>query len=183
MALKTFVKVGCITNLSDARFCAGMGVDMLGFRVVEGQENYIEPAQFQEIRGWISGPSVVAEVYGIRNSADLNLILDNYKPDYIEMGITELLLFTSIPLPLVLSVSEKDVVAGFSIQPTYLITKKGFKSSVPLIVEVDSRNAAENILLHPNTNGIALKGGRELKPGLKDFEVLHEVLELLEVED
>jgi phosphoribosylanthranilate isomerase len=35
MPLKTFVKVGCITNLSDARYCAGMGVDMLGFRAVE----------------------------------------------------------------------------------------------------------------------------------------------------
>ena len=29
MPLKTFVKVGNITNLSDARYCAGMGVDML----------------------------------------------------------------------------------------------------------------------------------------------------------
>ncbi len=31
MALKTIVKVGNITNLSDARYCAVMGVDMLGF--------------------------------------------------------------------------------------------------------------------------------------------------------
>ena len=65
MPLKTFVKVGCITNLSDARYCAGMGVDMLGFRAVESQENYIKPSQFQEIRGWIAGPLVVAEVYGV----------------------------------------------------------------------------------------------------------------------
>ena len=33
--LKTQVKVSSITNLSDARYCAGMGVDLLGFPIQE----------------------------------------------------------------------------------------------------------------------------------------------------
>ena len=69
MPLKTFVKVGSITNLSDARYCAGMMVDMLGFRSVEGQEGYIKPAQFQEIRGWISGPLVISFVAALADSS------------------------------------------------------------------------------------------------------------------
>ena len=86
MALKTLVKVGNISNLSDARYCAGMGVDMLGFRVISGQEHYVSPELFKEIRGWFSGPSVVAEAYGIRSGEDLPFIIQNYLPDFIELS-------------------------------------------------------------------------------------------------
>jgi phosphoribosylanthranilate isomerase len=81
MPLKTIVKVGNISNLSDARYCAGMGVDMLGFRVIDGLPGYIAPQAFQEIRGWISGPKVVAEIYGIDRSDKIPHIVENYAPD------------------------------------------------------------------------------------------------------
>ena len=183
MPLKTFVKVGCITNLSDARYCAGMGVDMLGFRTLEGHENYMKPLQFQEIRGWISGPLVVAEIYGLTNPEDLTAILEHYKPDYIEMGLPELSLFSTLPLPLVLSVQENDVLEGLSVQPDYLLSKKPFKSSIPLLVEVHSKDEVNVLLENQDVKGIVLQGGTELKPGLKDFEVMNEVLEHLEVEE
>lgn len=54
MPLKTLVKVGKITNLSDARYCAGMNVDMLGFVTVESRENYLPVKDYQDIRGWVS---------------------------------------------------------------------------------------------------------------------------------
>ena len=181
MPLKTFVKVGCITNLSDARYCAGMGVDMLGFRTVEGQENYIPPAQFQEIRGWISGPLVVAEAYGITNPADLTSILENYKPDYLEMGLQELSLFSTLPLPLVLSVQENDILDALPVEPAYLVSKHPFQTSIPLLVEIQSKDDVPG-MLETNVKGFVLKGGTELKPGLKDFEVMHDVLELLEID-
>lgn len=182
MPLKTFVKVGCITNLSDARYCAGMGVDMLGFRAVESQENYIKPAQFQEIRGWIAGPLVVAEVYGLKNSNDLPAILENFKPDYLEMGLEELSLFSSLPLPLILATNRDDILTSLSVQPAYLLGQKSFKTSVPLLVEAQRKEDVKPLLENIQVTGIALKGGAELKPGLKDYEVLNEILELLEEE-
>ncbi len=33
MSLNTFVYIRDVDNLSDARYCAGMGVDMIGFRL------------------------------------------------------------------------------------------------------------------------------------------------------
>ncbi|MFM1835376.1 MAG: hypothetical protein RJA04_63, partial [Bacteroidota bacterium] len=48
--LKTLVKVSAITNLSDARYCAGMGVDLLGFPLGK-----ISIDQFTEIRNWLAG--------------------------------------------------------------------------------------------------------------------------------
>jgi len=180
MPLKTFVKVGSITNLSDARYCAGMMVDMLGFRSVEGQESYIKPAQFQEIRGWISGPLVVAEVYGLSNANELTTILENYKPDYVEMGLRELSLFTSLSVPLVLSVQEGDPIENLPVQPAYLLSKRPFKTSGTLLVEVQSKAELATLLDNPHIKGIALKGGHELRPGLKEFEDMNDVLEALE---
>ncbi len=183
MALKTFVKVGSISNLSDARYCAGMGVDMLGFRVIAGQKDFIEDSQYQQIRGWITGPHIVAEVYGIKNPDELTIILDNYKPDYLEMGLRELLLFNSLPIPLILSVNEIDSVDKLSVIPDYLISKNPFSSSIPLLVSVQSKANVSALLENPAVKGIALEGSAETKPGLKDYEVINEVLELLETED
>jgi len=39
------------------------------------------------------------------------------------------------------------------------------------------------LLENPAVKGIALEGGAEVKPGLKNYEVINEVLELLETED
>lgn len=182
MPLKTFVKVGCITNLSEARYCAGMGVDMLGFRAVEGQENYIKPLQFQEIRGWIAGPLIVAEVYGLKKPEALMDIVENFKPDYLEMGLAELSRFSTLPLPLVLAVDENDVLTNLPVQPVYLISKNPFKAPVPQLIEVQAKREVEPLLAIDHIKGIALRGGPELKPGLKDYEAMSEILEFLELE-
>ena len=69
MALKTKVKVGNITNLSDARYCAGMGVDMLGFPV--SGTNGLSLEKFKEINGWVTGPELVLEIDSPENAAEL----------------------------------------------------------------------------------------------------------------
>jgi phosphoribosylanthranilate isomerase len=183
MSLKTFVKAGNITNLSDARYCAGMGVHMLGFRTIEGKQNYVKPAQFQEIRGWITGPLVVAEIYGIKNANELPAILENYKPDYLEMGVEELMLFSGLPLPFILSTGDESIIRSLLIPPAYIISKIPFPADVPLLIEIQSKTEIEPLLVDPNVKGLVLSGSSELKPGLKDFEQMADVLELLETED
>ena len=61
MALKTFVKIGGITNLSDARYCSGMYVNLLGFSVEQTSDKYVSHSQFSEITGWLSGLEFVGE--------------------------------------------------------------------------------------------------------------------------
>ena len=48
MALKTFVKISGVNNLSDARYCAGMGVNQLGFNIEDKHPNYTDPQSFKE---------------------------------------------------------------------------------------------------------------------------------------
>jgi len=182
MPLKTLVKAGNITNLSDARYFAGMGVDLLGFSVVEGTPHYMAPKLFQEIRGWITGPSVVAEIYGLHSKAALDRILEEYKPDYLEMHVAELALFDTLPLPFVLRVKKGDLPTSFSQQPAYLIQpySDAIAAPYPSLLAIDTKEDLETALRHPAMKGIALNGSAEIRPGLKDFDGLTEILEALE---
>ena len=99
MMLKTQVKVGNISNLSDARYCAGMGVDMLGFAVIPGHEGYVPEPLYQDLRGWISGPAIVAELYGITPEMNLQAILQAYQPDLVEVFPDDLHLLENLDGP------------------------------------------------------------------------------------
>ena len=185
MPLKTLVKVGHITNLSDARYCAGMGVDMLGFNVVEGQDRYITPKQFQEIRGWITGPLVVAQIYGLTSADALPAILEQYRPDLLELGEEELARLESLPLPFILNIEAQQTDQPFSTKPAYIQILPGnsvSEASIPVIVTISSLNQLENVLNTEGVGGIALHGGQELRPGLKTYDELADILEALETD-
>ena len=122
MALRTFVKVGNVTNLTDARYCAGMGVDLLGFPAIENTANYMAPKTFQEIRGWITGPQIVAEVYGLTSASQLDAVLENYRPDLIELSLSEWkLLGGHLSIPFILALSSGEEVPHFDTEPDYLL--------------------------------------------------------------
>ena len=70
--LKTKVKVSKVTNLSEARYCAGMGVDFLSFPV-----SSVDPKTYQEITGWVAGPLFGVEI-------DSNPY-EQYPADFVEV--------------------------------------------------------------------------------------------------
>jgi phosphoribosylanthranilate isomerase len=183
MPLKTFVKVGNISNLSDARYCAGMGVDLLGFKVIEGQDNYISPKMYQEIRGWVSGPKVVAEIYGINSSEVLRSILENYAPDYFELTLNEYRTYGSaLSKPAIVKIQpgEIDQVSQQSQTPSYLISDHAFQTTIPILLRTSSKEQAIQALSEAKIFGVALEGTAEERPGFKDYSVLADVLELLD---
>ena len=53
------VKICGITDLADARYCAGAGADFLGFIQYEASPRYVAPAVAKEIVGWVYGPEPV----------------------------------------------------------------------------------------------------------------------------
>ena len=185
MSLKTIVKVGRITNLSDARYCSGMGVDMLGFRVIEGQENYVSPKQFQEIRGWVTGPQIVAEIYGIEKETDLAEIISQYRPDYLEAGSDELKILKASTLPTILSLKTGEPSPLGATPDFFLVSDSSVAMDLPapVLLQTSTKDAIDQALNIENIKGLALSGSQEIKPGLKDYEVLAEILESLETED
>ncbi|WP_333820848.1 hypothetical protein [Ohtaekwangia sp.] len=188
MALKTFVKVGSITNLSDARYCAGMGVDLLGFRVVAGQDNHITAKQFQEIRGWVTGPKIVAEVYGLTHVDQLTDIIENYRPDFLELGKKELQILNGhTALPFILSLDSGETLNSKEAEPAFILVRErtdlpqlGNEHEILLTVEsIENVQRIDQQYIH----GIALSGSAEIKPGLKHYNELSEILEMLEEEN
>lgn len=197
MALKTLVKVGKISNLSDARYCAGMSVDMLGFGVIAGQEHYVSPELFKEIRGWFTGPSVVAEAYGIDKHEDLTQIMQDYLPDFIEGSLNDLKKIHSAFVAYILATTFDELQAreeelgiyknqiAFVLIPasTPVEQIEELSKQHKVLLQIDSENPDDTILHNAHIKGIALQGSVEDKPGLKNYDALADILEKLEAED
>ncbi len=188
MALRTFVKVGSITNLSDARYCAGMGADLLGFRAVSGHENHITPKQFQEIRGWVTGPQIVAELYGMADAAAWPGILEEYRPDMVELGLRELAILSREPsLPYILALAPGEQIPAGS-NPTYVLIDPDdpallqLATKYPVLVMVQQTSLVESLLGGGGIRGLALQGGQEDRPGLREYNELGEILEMLDTD-
>lgn len=206
MALSTFVKISGITNLSDARYCASMYVDLLGFSIEEESDKYITSIQFNEITGWISGLEFVGEF--LTSTADeVQETLVNYpsikwiEHDRIEplmelegkgFGLIykmDLVEVRRIELEVAERLNESGII--FHITSDNEVLDEDDKNSIKIISEncrviLGAGITAENVqelITELNLYGISLTGGEEIKPGLKDFDELADILEAMEVED
>lgn len=206
MALKTVVKVSNVTNLSDARYCAGMGVEMLGFSMDESSEHYVSPDKLSEIRGWVAGVRIVGETA----STDLTEIenaLAAYEPDLLQIEDTALLPdILALGLPVILKVdmakfTHEQLAAFLNLAPKeieYVLLESGANVNyddelkdvlrrltqherILLGMGVTAGNVNE-LLADIPVEGIAISGGSEDRPGFRDFGQLMDVLEVLEEE-
>lgn len=198
MALSTIVKISSINNLSDARYCAGMGVDLMGFCVDKTHPNYISPVQFKEITGWITGVKTVAEIENCP-AEDLMEILKDYKFSYLEVKEKEMLEFlASVEKHFIYKLKLSDLSSApshpqihyyllegtddpFTKQELKIIKEFSSKHSL-LVSSGDDKSAVKELLNKTKIKGIELKGGHEISPGLKDFDNLSEILEMLEID-
>jgi phosphoribosylanthranilate isomerase len=198
--LKTTVKVSNLNNLSDARYCAGMGVEMLGFSMDE-----LDFDKFKEMRGWLAGVQVVGET----DSQDVSVIIelvDKYQPDFLQISNWQNVVeIQRIGKPIILKVdfatanlpalfqSTKSFVEYFLIENSddfgviddavlSQIDAWSFQFPILLGFGVKESNANE-LLEQTQLSGLALKGGHEIRPGFGDFDELMNILEILEEED
>lgn len=205
MTLKTFVKVGNITNLSDARYCAGMGVDLLGFCMDETSAEYIDQASYKEIVGWISGPQFVGEF----ESNDASTILTTQKElkfEYIQVNDIELANSLALTGDVIYKVALetyntgdllKNHLSEISDDVKYILLESENEVSSTLQDTINDLSSVYPILKGYGLNeqtvlsdiatsdikGIALKGSKEVKPGFKDYDELADILEALEDDD
>jgi phosphoribosylanthranilate isomerase len=192
MSLKTKVKAGNITNLSDARYCAGMGVDWLSFPARE-----VNPVTFKEITDWVTGPQFVLEADALENSA----LVSDYSVSTIQISSSQLNWVNSVPgkewmVSIRLSEWDKCKAELISLKlkiSQLIITLDDSKNQhahladihdhFKVLIEFNNTEHSLNEILALPVDGINISGSSELKPGLKDFEALSSVLEELEVLD
>jgi phosphoribosylanthranilate isomerase len=205
MALKTKVKINRITNLTDARYCSGMFVDILGFSLEEGTPHYVSPNQFQEITGWISGADYAAEftesdAYIIeRKLADypgINWIESNDLDTLIQLknlgkkliyrvsmeGIESIVQQIELLNQYQITLHITSIESILTIDNEVFIKELISKISLFLGFGINPENAS-SLSEIPGLAGLALDGGDEIKPGLRDFDQLASILENLELAD
>lgn len=208
MALSTFVIVNGVNNLSDARYCAGMGVDMIGFNLEKQLLGYVSPTDFKDIAGWISGVQLVGE-FEQYSAEEVNEAANFYALDFVQLNnlylIDEL---QEIKLPIIQRLQiNKDTVWSELIDlmelyqedvKFFLITSDDFNiidetnenflrdlaRLYPLLIGFGvNKDNVQRILKNIQPEGIGLTGGEEIKPGLKDFDALQDMFDVLEVEE
>ncbi|MCG8378559.1 MAG: hypothetical protein MI865_03675, partial [Proteobacteria bacterium] len=203
MALKKFVKVSGITNLSEARYCAGMMVDMLGFNLVEGSERFISTDEFREITEWVAGVSYVGE-FGKLAPSEIKHYLSIYQIQFIESAnLKDLEEIVSLDLPVILNleIDQSDLtmlkqwIEETKDQVEYAVLRSSdhqifeeientlteCDTSIKLIKGYDVTPASiEN--LKGIWHGIQLLGNPEDDPGLNDYGDIMDVLESLETD-
>jgi len=196
MALKTRVKVGNITNLSDARYCAGMGVDLLGFPLDTHSGSAVSLDQVKEFVGWVSGPEFVLEIKDLTQLEALK----EYSPQFLFQLPAPLLLSTSVSARLIVEVSANEwtsvkskLVPHSNVIQQVLLSGgnqawtetikvvKEIAGQFPVLFHYEAGLSLDEVLALP-VSGIALSGSQESKPGLKEYGRLAEVLEALEVD-
>ena len=205
MALSSFVYISDVENLSDARYSAGMGVDLLGFKLDPTDDSSLKKEQFNEISEWISGVKIVGE-FGDTNPEEIRELINNYKVDYLMISNeSQIYDFSMIGIPLIYKMvisndNKNDLDSIFNYcsgtvdyflmdsdqvelneTDKALISKSGSKYPIILGYGITINNA-KMIVDELNLAGICLKGSPELRPGYKDFEEMADILEALEVD-
>jgi phosphoribosylanthranilate isomerase len=203
MALKTLVKINHVNNLSDARYCAGMGVKMIGFNLNKHDPHFLVHQKAQEIANWLSGVSIVGEL-----SYPPEIELDNYPLDMLEVSTPSLFdefVVSGAPLIYRFTVDNvetlafaKEVLERYRPNVEYFLIEsyllqinrqvqellKNLCQEYPILLGFGiSANNIHEILASVAPKGIALNGGTEISAGLRDFDDLAEILESIEVDE
>ncbi len=205
MGLKLKVKVSEVNNLSDARYCAGMGVDMIGFHLDTNHPRFIELSSVREIVNWVHGINVVGE-FSVINVDNINYLAEELNLDYVQLPsavMAEELARLNRPAIVRIDLrsgQEETVdqlletlgafVSFFLLESDEMdsiealeINLKRWASQYPVILGIGiEKERLSFIEDYINPAAIALKGGDEIKPGLKNFDELAEILEELENE-
>jgi phosphoribosylanthranilate isomerase len=197
--LKIFVKVSNISNLSDARYCAGMFVEQLGFVLDKESEDFVSPEKLNEIKSWLAGVQIVGETES-SDFEEIKNLVENYQLDFLQIKDASLINdLKSLNLQLILKLDAdsgylKENLERYANEAAYVLIE-GTEFNDVLLNELKEFTFNYNIVLGfgittdninnilenlPYLKGIALKGSQEIRVGFKNYDELMEILEELE---
>ena len=167
MNLKTKVFVLEVNNLSDARYCASMGVDTVAFSLVGEKASSLE--QILAISQWLSGVKIGLEI---------EILNDEIKQFIKENNVSVVI---SNQPDVLKSFSDKITILKNATDNTFTYSYSTELNDTPsLIVDAPNVSELDNYLTKGNIKGLVLKGGEEERPGYKTFDELADILEALE---
>ena len=181
-----------IANLTDARYFAAWGIDMMFFNVEEAAMGSLSVPEIKEIIDWVEGPQSGIKISGLSIPEQLSeathilnidtLIIgpfieqsslsENIQSVYRICTLDEgwqdndqLILTLETPIDR-LSEDQKEKIKSISSQKKVYLDGLFKSTDLPTIESL-------------NVEGIILKGGEEEKVGYKSFDELDDILEAL----
>ncbi|MGI4886064.1 MAG: hypothetical protein ACRYFR_14000 [Janthinobacterium lividum] len=209
MALRIPVLVRGINNLSDARYCAGMGADGLVFTLDPELPGAIDPATAKELAGWVAGVALIgefgaadpAQLVAVAAACGLDRVLLHEAPLFAAAGPLPFPVLRETDLVTALQ-ARRDPALARALRSTDFAPAGGaLLVTLPEGADVGALGpqlaalaqefalwlggaftAADlpGLLDGVRPAGLVLQGGDELKPGLRDFTGLEEIFEALE---
>ncbi|MDP5120548.1 MAG: hypothetical protein NWQ46_03050 [Spirosomaceae bacterium] len=186
------IYVSGVNNLSDARYCSGMGVEFIGVSMDEHDPNYLPVEKFNEINGWLVGINWIAEssdsnaesliekceIYGLKRIAIANDLLAE---QLIVAGFEVLLKVEEV----LTSVISSPNIIGYEIIFSEKLLDElenglyNDNTSLYLGGEISIENL-EKINEIESVKGVVISGGEEERPGYKDMDGLIDAIEVFE---
>ncbi len=208
MALQLPVLVRGINNLSDARYCAGMGADGLIFTLDPTLPGAVDVATVRELAGWVSGVELIGE-FGAMSSTAINAVAAQCGLDRVLIrSLASLGAHEPVAAPALLEVFQMSVLDGTYHAQLTASAEQVLSTGVQFIIATPAPRpqalphyaaAARRypLWLSGNANiawllqlveqvqpaGLIIQGGEEIKPGLRDFTELEAIFEALETDD
>jgi phosphoribosylanthranilate isomerase len=194
--LKTKVKISKVNNLTDARYFAAMGVDYLGFCCNTGTEMYCAPSRIKEITEWVSGPQFVLEFDGWQQESDIADLLKTGMGQAVHFGafatytstfgvpvFKDFILeniaesdFDGVEFPVIRTEKSYQQLTTTEVAKIKELVKQ---KNVFLDIHFEIKQLSEIIENLP-VYGLILRGGEEEKTGVKSYEELDSIFELLQ---
>jgi phosphoribosylanthranilate isomerase len=195
------IKLGNITNLSDARFAAAAGIEYMGFCFDTNNVNYIPPVKAKQIIDWTSGCFVVAE-FGNQSIHEIMAITEMLNIDIVEINnhllptdLVEidkpiikkldisLLNKETLTSEIVLYSTKVDAFHLFASHENNSISAEQLKeicNNYKIIWGINtSSETIKAIIASYQPYALNITGGDEEKTGVKDFDELNDILDVL----
>ena len=187
-----------INNLSDARYCAGMGADKLTFILDPALPGYLDTKTVKELAGWIAGVELIGE-FDKLSTQDINAIAAECALDAVLLcsprTADEL---AEIAPPVYMELAADNAALAQPLSNSLL----GVLVELPEILEtgimaaLHATASRQHLWLGPGLQperarelvsqlplaGLSFPSGNEVKPGLRDFDQLEAVFEALEID-
>ena len=187
-----------INNLSDARYCAGMGADKLTFVLDPSLPGHVDSKTVKELAGWIAGVELIGE-FSQLSAHEINAIAAECALDAVllhGLRTTEELAEIAPPIYLELAtpadaatLPRLDALLGL----VFELSAESIAESGAVLTEIGSQwpmwlgpglhpERAQKLASHLPIAGLVFPSGNEVKPGLRDFDQLEAVFEALEID-
>jgi phosphoribosylanthranilate isomerase len=188
-----------ITNLTDARYFAAKDVAYLAFNMEAGTEGYLDPMYMQAMREWVEGPIITGEFNEGTSIEVINEAVRFYNLGAVIVPAT--LRHAQIEAPEIIvkvmlqqeqtniiGISNTENITAFLLELNDVslswLDMQDFIAhiSIPIIIQFDADIAVlPDILRYILPYGISLKGGEEEAVGIKSFDEVEDIFDLLEV--